>query len=179
MALFAARYARALADVIESGNLAKDEIDRQLNDVRRTLVESGELRAALVNESIPLTERVRVIDALTPRLGLSREVRNFLAVLLRHDRMGAFDEIVDDYRAEMDRRLGMAEAEVVSARRLDAGERADMEQQMARVAGTRIRATFREDRALLGGVLVRIGSTIYDGSIRGRLGRLREELISR
>jgi F-type H+-transporting ATPase subunit delta len=54
-----------------------------------------------------------------------------------------------------------------------------MEQQMARVAGTRIRAKFREDRALLGGVLVRIGSTVYDGSIRGRLGRLREELIAR
>ena len=83
MALFAARYARALADVVESGHLAKDEIDRQLNDVSRTLAESGELRAALVNESIPVAERVRVVDALTPKLGLSREVRNFLAVLLR------------------------------------------------------------------------------------------------
>ncbi|MGI8771823.1 MAG: ATP synthase F1 subunit delta [Acidobacteriaceae bacterium] len=179
MAIVAARYARAVADVVESGHLAKDEIDRQLADISRTLGESPELRGALVNESIPVDERVGVIDALSPKLGLAREVRNFLAVLLRHDRMGSFDEIVEEYHAEMDRRQGMAEAEVVSARRLDASERTDLEQQIATLAGTRVRASFHEDGELLGGVLVRIGSTVYDGSIRGRLGRLREELISR
>ncbi len=179
MALFAARYARAFADVVEANHLANDEINRQLEDFSRTLKESGELRVALVNESIPVEERVRVIDALAPKLRLGREVRNFLAVLLRHDRMGSWDEIVEEYHSEIDRRLGMAEAEVVSARRLDASERADMERQIAVLAGTRARATFREDGELLGGVLVRIGSTVYDGSIRGRLGRLREELISR
>ena len=67
--------------------------------------------------------RVRVIDALAPRLHLAREVRNFLAVLLRHDRMSAIEEIVAEYRAEVDRRQGISEVEVISARRLDADER--------------------------------------------------------
>jgi F-type H+-transporting ATPase subunit delta len=120
-----------------------------------------------------------VIDALAPKLGISREVRNLLAVLLRHERLSAFDEIVREYHAEMDRRQGQAKAEVVSARRLDEGERAALQQQASKLAGTQVRATFREDRDLLGGVLVRIGSTVYDGSVRGRLERLKEELISR
>ena len=179
MALLAARYARAFADVVLAAKLPPDQIARQLDDVAATLGTSHELRAALVNPGIPVEERVNVLDALTPKLELSREVRNFLAVMLQHGRFDLFDEIVDEFHAEMDRRQGMAEAEVVSARRLDEGERADMEQQVATLAGTKVRATFREDRELLGGVLVRIGSTVYDGSVRGRLGRLKEELISR
>jgi F-type H+-transporting ATPase subunit delta len=179
MALFAARYARAFADVVQAEKLSQDEVNRQLNDVSATLGESRELREILFNPAMPVATRIRVIDALAPKLGISREVRNLLAVLLRHERLSAFDEIVREYHAEMDRRQGQAKAEVVSARRLDEGERAALQQQASKLAGTQVRATFREDRDLLGGVLVRIGSTVYDGSVRGRLERLKEELISR
>jgi F-type H+-transporting ATPase subunit delta len=179
MALFAGRYARAFADVVEAEKLPQDEVNRQLNDVSATLGESRELREILFNPAMPVETRIRVIDALAPKLGISRPVRNLLAVLLRHERLSSFDEIVREYHAEMDRRQGMAKAEVVSARRLDEGERAMLERQVSGLAGTQVRASFREDRDLLGGVLVRIGSTVYDGSVRGRLERLKEELISR
>jgi len=178
MAAFAARYARAFADVVLGGHLPVDQIDGQLRSFLSTLNESAELRTALFNPAIPADQRVQVIDALAPRLHVGREVRNFLAVLLRHDRMNAVEEVVAAYRAELDSRRGISEVEVTSARTLDSGERHAMEQQVARLAGTEVRAHFREDGALLGGAVVRIGSTVYDGSVRGRLDRMKQELMA-
>ena len=178
MADFAARYARAFADVVLGDRVPADQVNAQLNDFLSTLGGSADLRQALFNPALSAEVRVRVIDALAPRLHLAREVRNFLAVLLRHDRMSAIEEIVAEYRAEMDRRQGISEVEVISARRLDDDERSQMEQQVARLAGTRVRARFREDNGLIGGAVVRIGSTIYDGSVRGRLDRMKQKLIA-
>jgi F-type H+-transporting ATPase subunit delta len=178
MADFAARYARALADVVMSGRVPADQVSAQLGDFISTLDESADLRQALFNPALTADVRVRVIDALAPRLDLGREVRNFLAVLLRHERMSAIQEIVAEYRAEIDRRRGISEVEVISARRLDTDERYQMEQQVARLAGTQVRARFREDNGLIGGAVVKIGSTIYDGSVRGRLDRIKQELTA-
>jgi F-type H+-transporting ATPase subunit delta len=178
MADFAARYARAFADVVLGDGIPIEQVNAQLNDFLSTLEGSADLRQALFNPAVAADVRVRVIDALAPRLHLGREVRNFLAVLLRHDRMSAVEEIVAAYRAEVDRRQGISIVEVISARRLDADERFQMEQQVARLAGTQVRARFREDNGLMGGAVVRIGSTIYDGSVRGRLDRMKQELIA-
>ena len=72
---------------------------------------------------------------------------------------------------EMNRRLAISDAEVVTARPLEDQERSQLERQISVLAGNnRVNATFREDKSLIGGAVVRIGSTIYDGSIRGRLG---------
>ena len=178
MADFAARYARAFADVVLGDGIAIEQVNAQLNDFLSTLEGSADLRQALFNPALAADVRVRVIDALAPRLHLAREVRNFLAVLLRHDRMSAVEEIVAAFRAEVDRRQGISNVEVISARRLDADERSQMEQQVARLAGTQVRALFREDNGLMGGAVVRIGSTVYDGSVRGRLDRMKQELIA-
>jgi F-type H+-transporting ATPase subunit delta len=178
MADFAARYARALADVVLANRVPIDQINAQLSDFLSTLEGSADLRQALFNPALAADVRVRVIDALVPRLNLGREVRNFLAVLLRHERMNAIQEIVAEFRAEIDRRQGISEVEVISARRLDGDERYQMEQQVARLAGTQVRALFREDNGLIGGAVVRIGCTIYDGSVRGRLDRMKQELIA-
>jgi F-type H+-transporting ATPase subunit delta len=178
MADFAARYARAFADVVFSARMPVDQVNAQLNDFLSTLTESADLRQALFNPALAVDVRVNVIDALVPRLHLCHEVRNFLAVLLRHERMNAIEEIVAAFRAEMDRRQGISEVEVISARRLDADERHQMEQQVGRLAGTQVRARFREDNGLIGGAVVKIGSTIYDGSVRGRLDRMKQELMA-
>ena len=178
MAAFAARYARAFADVVLSAQLPAEEAEGQLQSVLNLRGESAERRTALFNPAIPADQRVKVIDALAPRLRLRREVRNFLAVLLRHERMDAVQEVVAAYRAELDRRRGISEVQITSARSLDPGERRVMEQQVARLAGTEVRAHFREDGSLLGGAVVRIGSTVYDGSVRGRLDRMKQELMA-
>ena len=78
----------------------------------------------------------------------------------------------------MNRRLSISDAEVVTARLLQDQERAKLEREVAELAGTRVNAAFRQDKSLIGGAIVRIGSTIYDGSVRGRLERLKERLVA-
>ena len=123
-------------------------------------------------------KRVAILDAVNQRIGLSPKLRNFLAVLMSHGRLAALDEILEQYRLEMNRRLGISEAEVITARKLATAERKEMERHVAELAGTTVRATFREDASLIGGGIVRIGSTVYDGSIKGSLEKLKERLVA-
>lgn len=178
MADFAARYARAFADVVEQARLPVDQVSSQMADFVAVFDQSRELREVLLNPALGVEARIRVLDALVPRLGLSAPVRNLLAVMIRHERLGALREIREAFRAEMNRRQGISEIEVISARPLDPDERAQMEQGASRLAGRGVRASFREDRSLLGGAVVRIGSTIYDGSVRGRLERMKQQLMA-
>jgi F-type H+-transporting ATPase subunit delta len=178
MSVFAARYARALADVVLEARLNPPEVQQQLEDFAATFAGSKDLRELLLNPSLPTAKRVAILDAVNRRIGCGPKVRNFLAVLIAHERLWAVDEILDEYRLEMNRRLTIAEAEVVTARPLQDQERTRMEQQVAALAGTRVNATFRQDKSLIGGAIVRLGSTIYDGSVRGRLERLRERLVA-
>ena len=178
MSVFAARYARALADVVLDAKLNPEEVEGQLEDFAATFAGSKELRELLLNPSIPTRKRVAILDTVNSRIGCGPKVRNFIAVLIRNERLGALAEILEEYRFEMNRRLQISDAEVVTARPLPEQERNSLEEQVAKLAGTRVNATFREDKSLIGGAMVRIGSTIYDGSVRGRLERLRERLVS-
>jgi F-type H+-transporting ATPase subunit delta len=178
MAVFAARYARAFADVVVDAQLNPAEVEQQLNDFAVTLAGSKDLKEVLLNPSIPVRKRVSILDAVNARVGGGPKVRNFLAVLISHERLSSLGEILNEYRLEMNRRSSISDAEVVSARPLGEQERSALAGQVAELAGTRVNATFREDKSLIGGVIVRIGSTIYDGSVRGRLERLKERLVS-
>ncbi len=178
MSIFAARYARALADVVLEAKLNPAEVLQQLEDFAATFAGSKELREVLLNPSLPTAKRVAILDAVNRRIGCGPKVRNFLAVLISRERLAALSEIVEEYRLEMNRRLQISDAEVLTARPLQDQERAKLEREVAELAGTRVNATFLEDKSLIGGAIVRIGSTIYDGSVRGRLERLRERLVS-
>ena len=178
MSAFAARYARAFADVVLDTKLNPLEVEQQLKDFAATFAGSKDLREVLLNPSIPTPKRVSILDKVNRLVGCGPKVRNFLAVLISHERLAALNEIVEEYRLEMNRRMSISDAEVVTARPLQDQERATLEGEVAELAGTRIHAIFRQDKSLIGGVIVRIGSTIYDGSVRGRLDRLRERLAA-
>jgi F-type H+-transporting ATPase subunit delta len=179
MAVFAARYARALADVVMDAKLNTAEVEQQLEDFATTFAGSKDLRELLLNPSISAQKRVAILDKINGRVGCGPKVRNFLAVLISHERLGALAEILEEYQEEMNRRLSISDAEVVTARPLEDQERAELEGQVSVLAGhNKVNATFREDKSLIGGAIVRIGSTIYDGSVRGRLERLKERLVS-
>lgn len=178
MSVFAARYARALADVVLDAKLDPAEVEQQLKDFAATFAGSKDLRELLLNPSLPTAKRVSILDAVNRRVGCGPKVRNFLAVLIAHERMAALGEIVEEYRLEMNRRLSISDVEVVTARPLEVQERAKLEDEAAELAGTRVNATFRQDKSLMGGAVVRIGSTIYDGSVRGRLERLKDQLAA-
>ena len=178
MASYAAAYARALADVVLNRNLDTAGIDQQLGDFAAALQSSPELREVLYNPSFKLERRIAILDRLAERMTMGKEVRNLIAVLMRNGRLHGFAEVLSDYRREINKRQGISQATVTTARPLDEQEKKDLEAQIASLAGSRVQATFHEDTSLVGGVILRIGSTVYDGSVRGRLQRLKEQLIA-
>lgn len=179
MSVFTTQYARALADVVMAEKLDTQVIDGQLCDFVGTLRDSRELREILGNPSIPLSSKLKVLDAIVPRIGMAKQMRNFLAVVLQNDRMHALESIAAEYRKEINARLHISEAVVISVRELNAEERSGMEAKASQLAGFQVRAVFKKDASLLGGVILRIGDTIYDGSVRGRLDELRDKLVAK
>lgn len=176
MSIFASRYARALVDVVLAEKLNVELADQQLQDFGATFAESKELRELFENPSVPLEQKLKVVDAIASRMQLLKPIRNFIAVLLQHDRIAAYSEILGAYRDEINVRLNIDDAEIISTRELGTDERAEIEARAANLTGKRIRATYKQDSSLLGGVILRIGTVIYDGSVRGRLNELREQL---
>jgi F-type H+-transporting ATPase subunit delta len=178
MAAFVSRYARAFLDVVTSAKLDTAALDEQLADFEATWAGSPELQTFFQNPAVAATQKVAILDKLNVKLGLQKELRNLLAVLINNDRIGQVHEVAAAYRAELRERLGIREAEIVTARELSADERNTLIAGVGKLAGARIEAQFKLDQSILGGAVVRIGSTIYDGSVRGRLERLREELTA-
>lgn len=178
MAAFVSRYAQAFIDVITAAGLDTAAIDRQLNDFLGTWDGSAELRDLFANPAVAAVQKVAILDKLNAKLGLQKELRNLLAVLINNDRIGQVHEVVAAYRAALQERLGIRQAEIVTARELSEQERATLLESVGKLAGAKVEASFKLDKSILGGTVVRIGSTVFDGSVRGRLERLKETLIA-
>jgi F-type H+-transporting ATPase subunit delta len=177
MASVVGTYARAFADVIMSTKADSARTLAELHSMEALLAESADLRRVLENPSIPAAQRNRVIDAVITKTGGSRPVRNFIAVVTDHHRLPLFSEIVKELEQELNDRMGFAEAQVTSARPLNDPEKQLLEAEIAKLTGKKVRARYQQDAALLGGAVVQVGSTIYDGSVNGQLERIREQLV--
>ena len=178
MAAFVSRYASAFLDVVSAALLDTAAIDRQFTDFLATWNGSADLREFFVNPAIPAIQKVSFLDKLNAKMGLQKELRNLLAVLINNDRIGAVAEVAAAYRELLQDQLGIRQAEITTARELDAAERESLRAGVGKLAGARIEASFKLDKSILGGTVVRIGSTVYDGSVRGRLDRLKVSLVS-
>jgi F-type H+-transporting ATPase subunit delta len=178
MAAFVARYARAFADVAAQQKLDTAALDRQLDDFLVTWRGSSELRDLFANPAVAAGQKIAILDKLNLQLKLQKELRNLLAVLINNDRIGEVEEVAQAYRAEIEERRGIRSVEIVTARELNEKDRAELVAGVGSLAGAEIQATFKLDKSILGGTVVRIGSTVYDGSVRGRLERLKEALVS-
>jgi F-type H+-transporting ATPase subunit delta len=177
MAAFVSRYALAFLDVVTAEKLDTAAIEKQLADFLATWNGSPELREFFVNPAIPVLQKISFLDALNKKLGLRKELRNLVAVLIKNDRIGSVVEVTAAYRKLLQDQLGIRQAEIVTARELSAPERDALVAEVGKLAGSRINASFKLDATILGGTVVRIGSTVYDGSVRGRLDRLKEALV--
>src|ERR1700733_12780440 len=178
MAAFVSRYARAFLDVVTSARLDTAAIDKQLADFEATWYGSPELQTFFQNPAVAAVQKVAILDKLNAKLGMQKELRNLLAVLINNDRIGHVHEVAAAYRALLRERLGIRQAEIVTARELSAEERIQLIDGVGKLAGARIEPVFKLDQSILGGAVVRIGSTVYDGSVRGRLERLKEALVA-
>ena len=178
MPAFVSHYARAFADVVTQAKLDAAAIDRQLTDFLTTWDSSADLREVFENPAVSVEQKVAILDKMSPKLGMVRELRNFIAVLTKNGRTANLHEVVNAYRAELQQRQGIRQAEIVTARELNEKEKDTLLAGVGQLAGAKIQASFKLDKSILGGTVVRIGSTVYDGSVKGRLERLREALIA-
>ncbi len=178
MPAFVSRYASAFADVIAAAKLPADAINRQFADFLATWDGSVDLRTFFVNPAIPAAQKIAILDKLNVKLGLQKELRNLLAVLIANDRIAHVAEVAAAWRSILQKQLGIRPAEIVTARELSKDEREALVAEVAKLADAKIDASFKLDKSILGGAVVRIGSTVYDGSVRGRLDRLKEALVS-
>jgi F-type H+-transporting ATPase subunit delta len=169
-------YARAFADVVFEKRLDAAKTLQELHAMNALLHANPDLRRVWENPAIPAEQKRGVLDAIATREGFSRPVRNFVAVLIDNRRMHFFDAMVEQLGHELDARLGFAEAQITSSRDLSDGEKRTLEGQVERLTGKKVRAKYFRDNTILGGAIVRVGSTIYDGSVLGQLQRIREEI---
>jgi F-type H+-transporting ATPase subunit delta len=178
MASVARRYARAFAEVVIERRIAPDKVVEELRTMAELWKSSLELRNVLMNPAVEHSQKLRLLDSIVKLMGAGIELRNFVAVLIDHRRVRQLDEIAAEFKNELNERLGIAEAQVNSVRELTREEKQLLEKQIAALTGKVVRTTYSQDGALLGGAVVRIGSTIYDGSVRGQLRKVREQLAA-
>jgi F-type H+-transporting ATPase subunit delta len=178
VSVVAARYAKAMVEVVTAPGsaLAPEKATEQLRSVLNLVQTVPDLDHALRSPAVRPSRKRGVIARLAEPLGLAREVRNFLYVLIDRRRIGELEDIVEAFETLLDEALGFVRADVTSARELDAAQRASLEAQLSRLTGKRARAHFSTDPALIGGAVARVGSAVYDGSVRGQLEALRRRL---
>jgi len=176
----ASRYANALVDVATDPKSAVDphQILRELRSFEDVLASSAELRNALTSPSVPPARKRAVVGRIGEQLGISRIARNFLFVLTDHRRMAALHEVLESFDLLLDERLGFTRAEISSARELNAQQRAAVSSQLEHLTGKKVRSRYEVNPDLLGGLVARLGSTVYDGSVRGQLQSLGKRLAA-
>jgi len=174
----ATRYAKALADVTTASTAAlkADEALTQLRTFEAALNSSHELHNALTTPAVPASRKRAVVGRIVDHLKISPIARNFLYVLIDHRRIGLLGAILNDFELIVDERMGFGRAQVSSPTELSEAQRGAINSQLERLTGKRIRMRFAVDPALIGGVVARIGSTVYDGSVRGQLQTLGKRL---
>jgi len=174
----AKRYAHALADVVTASNspLRAEDAVAQLKAFEAVLQSSPELQNALLTPSVPIGRKRAVVGRIGSVLELAQITRNFLYVLVDHRRIALLAEIIHSLELAVEEHMGFARAEVTSAGELSADQKTELRTQLERISGKRLRARYAVDDALIGGVVARIGSTVYDGSVRGQLQALENRM---
>ena len=167
----ARRYARAIMPLPALTAIASD-----LRSLAKALVESEELQTLLSNPAIRRGDRRKVIDGLLQRIGANPMTKNLVYLLLDGERMSSLAAISRELDAMIEAKAGRVSATITSAKPLDPGQVQQITAALEKLSGKKVEVTRKEDPNLLGGVVAKVGDTVYDGSLRTQLRTLRDEL---
>lgn len=171
------QYANALADIALAQGAAEPAA-KQLNDFGSVYAQSAELRTFLASPAVTVEAKHAVIEKITGRMGASKIIRNFLFVITDHRRTQLIPEVLVMFQQVIRQRQGVAEAQISSAVELSPAQKKELAATLTKLTGKKIETKYSLDPALLGGAVVRIGDTIYDGSLRSRLNEMRSRLAA-
>jgi F-type H+-transporting ATPase subunit delta len=170
------RYARALADVVVERNEIS-EVTKELINFERMMSENPQLRDVFASPVIAAERKRAVLHELLARIGPRQTTANFLRVLLDKSRLHDLDQMLNALSRELDVRMNVVSAEVTTAREIGQQEKAALQSQLKAATGKEVRLQFRTDPAIIGGVVARIGSLVYDGSIKNQLAQMKRRLM--
>ncbi|HEV8590734.1 MAG TPA: ATP synthase F1 subunit delta [Pyrinomonadaceae bacterium] len=173
----ARRYAGALADVVTTTN-ETETVKGELKVWEQMITGNSELNSAFANPSIQHSDKVKVLESLLQRSAPSKTTANFLRVLLRNSRLTDLAAINERFDVELEERSGIASVQVISARELGENERAELKTNLEKLTGKQVKLDFDIDQAIIGGIVTRVGSTVYDGSVKTQLENLKEQLVN-
>ena len=173
----ARRYAVALADAV-IGTGETETVRREVAQCAELFATSADLQNVFTNPAITHANKEKVLEGLIAKIRPGKMTANFLRVLLKNSRLSELGEINDRFEAVLAERSGIVSAEIISARELPANERAEFEKNLERITGKKVNIAFAIDQNIIGGVVTRIGSTVFDGSVRTKLENLKEQLVN-
>ncbi len=176
----ATRYAQALADIAfdPEPKISPADLERQVSEFLEEYKASLPLREVLASPAVAASKKRAVIDRIGQQLSFSKIATNFLYVVIDHHRAPMLRLIVDAFGREIDRRGGIERAEVISAVELNDQQKAQFEERAAEMTGKKVRCTFIVDPSVLGGAVLKVGSKVYDGSVRARLHEIGAKLAA-
>jgi F-type H+-transporting ATPase subunit delta len=173
----ARRYARALLDIGAAKN-TYEQLGKEIDDLAATYSGSRDLTEALTNPVFTQLRRRAVLEAVLERLGASPITKNFALLLLHRERVPSPPAIARELRTMVDERAGRIQASVTSARPLLPEHVANVQTALEKASGMKVLLDKKEDPALLGGVVAKIGDVVYDGSVRTQLEQMRERFLA-
>ena len=171
----ARRYASALADVVIERKEER-EVQQEIDQWASMIESSSELKEVFANPTIAYDEKQKVLEALITRTRVRSTTASFLRVLLRNQRLAQLKDVAERLNLVLDERSGVVSANVTTARPLPEDMKNTVREALAAATGRTVRVSFTTDETIIGGLVARIGSTIYDGSVQSRLDRLSDEL---
>jgi len=173
----ARRYSAALADVVLSSG-DTDVVKAELASWGELFQQSSDLQTVFSNPAITHANKENVLEGLIAKIKPSKTTANFLKVLLQNGRLADLGEINERFTTVLEERGGRITAEITSARELPAGERAEFEKNLERLTGKQVSVNYAINKDIIGGVVTRIGSTVYDGSVKTKLENQKEQLVN-
>ena len=172
----ARRYALALADVVTKTNEI-DSVRAELKSWETLINSNADLQSAFGNPAISQANKEKVLESLIEKTRPTKTTANFLRVLLRNSRLTELGEINEKFASVLEERSGTVSAQITSARPLSEGEKAELQRNLAKLTGKAISPKFEIDATLIGGVVTRLGSTVYDSSVKTQLAELKAQMI--
>jgi F-type H+-transporting ATPase subunit delta len=172
----ATRYARALFDVSVKEGVDLEDAAAQLGGFADLLRQHDMLGKLLVNPAVPAPRKRATVSELLAHLSMPTVVSKLLLLLAERDRLVILSDIVDAYRQRLLDHANIVRAEVTTATPLPADKAQNIEARLAQATGRGIRLSTRVDPSIVGGIIARVGGTVYDGSISGQLERMKKKL---
>lgn len=172
----ARRYASALADVVIERREER-EVQKEIEVWASMIHSNPQLKEVFANPTVAYDQKQSVLEELISRTRVRETTGSFLRVLLRNQRLAELPEVAGRFGQILDERAGVVAAEITTARPIPEELKKTLHDTLASATGRTVRLTFATDEAIIGGLVARIGSTVFDGSVENNLGRLAENLV--